>query len=226
MYYRISSISSLIIYFGDIISEDISAKVLSSYHKIKDSDIEGLIEIVPSYTTLFIEFDIFLHTHASLFDMLKEMSHMSDISKGIDTTEIVTIPTYYDEEVGLDLSRVAQMHGVSIPEVIEIHSRQIYTVYTIGFAPGFAYMGSVDERIATPRLSTPRTKIPKGSVSIANTQCAVYPSSSPGGWNILGRTYIEMFDREIDGFSYLKAGDRVCFESISRDAFLSRGGEI
>ena len=226
MYYRVSSVSSLIVYFGDLISDEVSAKVLSVYHKLKGSDTDGLIEIVPSYTTLFVEFDIFLHTHESLFGVLQGLAQQSQQIQNLKTKKPILIPAYYDQEVGFDLSRVAQMHDMSIAELIEIHTQKIYTVYTVGFAPGFAYMGSVDDKIATPRLETPRENIPKGSVAIANFQCAVYPQASPAGWNILGRTYIEMFDRGIDGFSYLRAGDRVRFVSISRDEFVSQGGVL
>jgi len=225
MDYKIAGVSSLILNFGNIISDESSAEVLALYRRLIHSEIDGLIEIIPSYTTLYIEFDIFAHTHESLYALLVEMANMEHDSSIVSYRE-VNIPTYYDEEVGLDLHRVASEHGLSVPQVIEIHSQKVYTVYTIGFTAGFAYMGSVDERIATPRLATPRLKIPKGSIAIANSQCAVYPLDSPGGWNILGRTHISMFDRDIDGFSYLRVGDRVRFSAISRDEFLSAGGHI
>ena len=225
MYYRVASVDAIILYFGEVISEAVSDKVLSLYQYLKTNPTEGIIEIIPSYITLYLQFDLRLHTHEELFAEITKLS-----AQQADTIvlagRMMTIPAYFDPSVGLDLARVASLHGLSIEEVVKIYTEKTYRVYTIGFAPGYAYMGSVDARIATPRLATPRTQIPKGSVALANTQCAVYPQASPGGWNILGRTYIEMFDRSIEGFSYLRAGDRVQFEPVSRALFIAKGGQL
>jgi KipI family sensor histidine kinase inhibitor len=224
MYYEIAGVSSVIVYFGELIDDSISQKVLAYYHRLKTMPLAGLIEIIPSYTTLYIEFDIFIHTHESLFEIIRDIK-ADDLQIIANTDrEAVTIPVYYDPEVGLDLERIAKRSGISVDEVIALHTQPTYRVYTIGFAPGFAYMGSAHPDIATPRLSTPRVEIPKGSVAIANRQCAVYPLATPGGWNILGRTYLEMFDKQMDRFSLLRAGDLVRFEPISRDEFVSKGG--
>jgi len=225
MYYRVASVDAMVIYLGEVISEEISDQALTLYQHLKSTPLEGIIELIPSYTTLYIQFDLFVYSHEGLFAQIEARS----MGMGTSTDSVgrqMTIPAYFDPSVGLDLERVASMHGLSIEEVIAIYTEQTYRVYTIGFAPGYAYMGSVDGRIATPRLATPRARIPQGSVAIANTQCAVYPTVSPGGWNILGRTAIQMFDRSIEGFSYLRAGDSVRFEPISREAFLSRGGVL
>ncbi len=226
MRYEIAGVSSVIIYLGDEISQKVSDTVLSCYHRLKKLPLPGLIEIVPSYASLYIEFDMFIHTHESLFELIRNIQSDNISEEANKQTDIITIPTYYDPEVGLDLVRVAEKHNLSIDEVIAIHSSTIYRVYTIGFAPGFAYMGSVPPAISTPRLATPRLKVPKGSVAIANDQCAIYPIETPGGWNILGRTYLEMFDRSIDGFSLLHPGDLVRFEPIGRDEFLRQGGRL
>ena len=111
-------------------------------------------------------------------------------------------------------------------EIIKLHTSKLYDVYAIGFAPGFAYLASVDEKIAIPRLDTPRKNIPKGSVAIANTQTAVYPQSSPGGWNIIGRTTFEFFDKTIDELTPVKVGDKIKFNPISKDEFIKQGGKI
>jgi KipI family sensor histidine kinase inhibitor len=223
--YKIASIDAIVIYMGTVISEEVSDRVLALYHALKKRPLEGIIEIIPSYTTLYLQFDLFLHTHEKLFAQIEAMSMEVDVSS-LPLGREMTIPAYFDPSVGLDLERVASLHGLGIDEVIEIYTAKTYRVYTIGFAPGYAYMGSVDERIVTPRLATPRAQIPQGSVAIANTQCAVYPTASPGGWNILGRTATRMFDRSIEGFSYLQAGDSVRFESISREAFIAQGGQL
>ncbi len=225
MYYQIASVDAIVIHFGEVISEEVSDRVLALYHHLKSTPIQGLIEIIPSYTTLYLQFDIMLHTHEGLFTQIEEFDTQIDHTLASRSREI-TIPAYFDPSVGLDLDHVASLHGMDIEEVIAIYTERTYRVYTIGFAPGYAYMGSVDARIATPRLATPRAQIPKGSVAIANTQCAVYPQASPGGWNILGRTAIEMFDTSLEGFSYLQAGDRVRFEPISREAFIAGGGQL
>ncbi len=225
MRYETAGVSSIIIYFGDVLSDKISDKVLAYYKHLKSMPQAGLLEIVPSYTSLYIEFDIFMHTHEEIFGMVKNIDTDYD-SPSSKQQNVITIPTLYDPEVGFDLERIARQHGKSIDEIIAIHSSQTYKVYTIGFAPGFAYMGKVDPEIAAPRLSTPRLKIPKGSVAIANDQCAVYPIETPGGWNILGRTYLEMFDKDMDGFSLLHPGDLVKFEPIDKDKFLAEGGRL
>ncbi|HBC33414.1 MAG TPA: allophanate hydrolase subunit 1, partial [Marinobacter adhaerens] len=143
-----------------------------------------------------------------------------------DSARIVELPVYYDREVGLDLEDVCEHAGLSRDEVVRIHSEQLYQVYAIGFAPGFAYLGSTDERIAIPRKSTPRLKVPTGSVGIAGTQTAIYPSCTPGGWQIIGRTPQKMVDWDSDSLALVQVGDQVRFRAISRDEFLELGGNL
>jgi KipI family sensor histidine kinase inhibitor len=121
---------------------------------------------------------------------------------------------------------IAKRASLSIEEVIEIHQAQAYRVYAIGFAPGFAYLGEVDPRIAAPRLSTPRLKVPKGAVAIADRQTAVYPNVSPGGWNIIGLCPVDMFNPDAEPIMPVKVGDKVRFKPIAKETFLAMGGEI
>lgn len=224
MNYKIAGVDSIIIYFGDKIDKKISDKVLLSFKLIKNSDLKQIIEIVPSYSSIYIQFDIFKDSHDTLYEKIQYIMQ-NDSSDNIEkNTNIVTIPVYYGKEIGIDLKRVADFNNLNIEDVIAIHSTKIYDVYTIGFAPGFAYMGEADVRIRTPRLKTPRKKIKKGSVALADAQTAVYPLDSPGGWNILGVTYIDMFNKGIDGFSYLKIGDKVKFNPVTKDEYLKNGG--
>jgi len=225
MNYKVSGVNSLIIHFGKTISEEIFKEVNSSYTLLKKENFDGIIELVPSYTTLFIEFDIFKFSHEELFNKIKELLYCK-ITQELIPLRHIEIPVYYADEVGYDLQRVAQYNKLSIDEVIALHSKQIYTVYTIGFAPAFGYMGTVDSKIITPRLESPRKKIPKNSVSLADNQTAIYPNESPGGWNILGRTYLNIFDKSCENFSYLKVGDRVKFYPISKEEFLENGGVL
>jgi KipI family sensor histidine kinase inhibitor len=133
---------------------------------------------------------------------------------------------YYAAEVGEDLEPLAARAGLSTDEVIALHCGTDYRVYAIGFAPGFAYLGQVDERIAAPRLATPRLKVPRGAVAIADRQTAVYPAVSPGGWNLIGRCPVRMFDPNAEPIMPVAVGDRVRFESVSRERFLALGGDL
>ena len=224
--YKISGVNSLIIHFGDTINDETFKEVNSTYTFLKEEKLDGIIELVPSYTTLFIEFDIFKFSHEELFIKLKELLQNTQENQENQNRRTIEIPVYYDIEVGFDLERVAKFNKLTISEVITLHSQKLYTVYTIGFAPAFGYMGTADKKIATPRLETPRKKIPKNSVALADNQSAIYPQQSPGGWNILGRTYLNMFDKSCENFSYLKVGDRVQFKPITKEQFLENGGEI
>ena len=122
------------------------------------------------------------------------------------------------------MERISQIKNISIKDIISIHSSQNYRVYAIGFSPGFAYMGEVDDRINVNRLPNPRKKIPKNSVAIANEQSAIYPIDSPGGWNIIGKTPLEMFDKSLNNLCPVNVGDEVEFYSVSKEEFLSLGG--
>lgn len=226
MYYKVSGLDSLIIYFGDTICDDTFYKVNSHYSFLKKENMDGIIELIPSYTTLFIEFDIFKFNHEELFLKIKQITQNNELKKNSESLRIIEIPVYYGSEVGVDLQRVAKLNNLLISEVIQLHLSKVYRVYTIGFAPAFGYMGTVDEKIATPRLATPRKKIPKNSVALADNQTAVYPLETPGGWNIIGKTYLNMFDKSYDNFSYLRVGDKVQFKAIDKKEFLANGGEL
>ena len=138
--------------------------------------------------------------------------------------KIITMDVYYGLEVGFDLEKISLEKSLSIDEIIQIHTSLIYDVYAIGFLPAFAYLGRVDEKLATARLSTPRTLVPKGSVAIADNQTAVYPQQSSGGWNIIGKTAFELFDKNLENLSIFEVGNKVKFNPISNKEFLFQGG--
>jgi len=226
MEFKIASVDSLIIYFGEVISSEVAKEVRKVFYTLKEAKIEGIIEIIPSYTTVMISYDFVKYSYIQISEKIQKALKNT---QGFETqmpSRSVVLPVYYGEEVGLDLSDMAKNKGISEEEIIQIHTNQEYFVYAIGFAPGFPYMGEVDERIATPRLANPRAKVPKGSVGIADKQTAVYPRQSPGGWNIIGRTPVEMFDINYEGFSYFRVGDKVKFASISKDEFIKQGGVL
>ena len=224
MNFKIASVDSLVIYFGNEISEEIATKVQKAYLSLKSLNIEGIIEIIPSYTTIYVLFDIFKYDYYSFVEILKNSIDLN--YEDNRTKSIINIDVYYGDEVGLDLQDMSLKTNLSIEKIIEIHSSKLYDVYAIGFAPGFAFLASVDNQIAMPRLSSPRKSVPKGSVAIADTQTAVYPQASPGGWNIVGRTAMELFDKNLEQLSPLSVGNKVKFNPISKEEFLSQGGII
>jgi KipI family sensor histidine kinase inhibitor len=135
------------------------------------------------------------------------------------------LPVWYDLSVGPELNLLSELSGLSVEEVIRRHSGCEYQVFALGFAPGFAFMGLVEEALAAPRLNTPRKRVPAGSVGIAERQTAAYPLVSPGGWNLIGRTPSKLFDRKRDGYSLMQPGDTVRFEAVSHAEFINLGGD-
>jgi len=222
---KLASVDSVIIYFSDTISKETSQKVKSAYKLLKSLDDKNLIEIVPSYTSILITYDIFKYNYEEIQIFLEDVLRDLKVEEE-SSLEIINVDVYYGEEVGIDLQRVANKANISIEEVIQIHSSKTYDVFAIGFLPGFAYMASVDERIVTSRLESPRKKIPKGSVAIADTQTAIYPQNSPGGWNILGKTTFELFDKTLESLSPITIESRIKFNPISKEEFLKQGGNL
>jgi KipI family sensor histidine kinase inhibitor len=135
------------------------------------------------------------------------------------------LPVWYDLSVGPELTLLSRRSGLPVDEVIRRHSQREYQVFALGFAPGFAFMGLVEEVLAAPRIKTPRKRVAAGSVGIAERQTAAYPLASPGGWNILGRTPATLFDRDIDGYSLMQPGDTVRFEPVDHAEFIRLGGD-
>lgn len=221
---RVVSVDSLIIYFGDTIEEHIALKIKKAYSYIKNLKLEGVIEIIPSYTSIFISYDILKYDFETLKNLLKK-SLTFDYENSFEE-KIITIDVYYGLEVGFDLKNISSVKNLKIEEIIQIHSNKIYDVYAIGFLPGFAYLGKIDEKIVMPRVITPRKLVPKGSVAIADFQTAVYPKDSPGGWNIIGKTTFEFFDKNLKNLSPLSVGDKIKFNPISKKEFLALGGVL
>jgi KipI family sensor histidine kinase inhibitor len=200
---KIVSVDSVMLYFEQIISEEVLEKVQNAYNALKE--LSGVIEVIPSYNSILIQYDLSLYDYRSIQKAItKQLSIHQNISAAKEN-KLIRIPTSYDK--GLDLERVAQLNQLTVEEVIELHTQTIYRVYAIGFMVGFAFLASVNEKIATPRLSTPRAKVPKGSVAIADSQTAIYPQDSAGGWNIIGQT-------AFDGFDQFSVGDSVQFVRI------------
>jgi len=221
----IASESSFIVYFGSTIDPNISKEVQKAYKALKEAHYEGFFELIPSYASLMVQYDVLRYSYEHACEVvLACIANAKPLEE--HAQKRVTIPVYYGLEVGLDLELLSREKNLSTDEIIALHVKNTYSVYAIGFAPGFAYMGEIDAALATSRLPSPRKTLPKGSVSIADRQTAIYPMQSPGGWKILGRTPMAMFDEAYEGLSLLHVGDVVSFEPISKAEFIQKGGEL
>ncbi|HEC96289.1 MAG TPA: 5-oxoprolinase subunit PxpB [Euryarchaeota archaeon] len=211
--------SAIAIFLGNKIDEEINDKVLIVAKKIEDKKIKGIIEVVPTYTSVYIYYDPLEANYKEIISKIQEIvKSVAKVREKIKTRTI-QIPVAYGGDFGPDLEFVAKYHNMTEDEVIEIHSKPLYRVYMLGFTPGFAYMGGLDKRIATPRLKMPRKKVPAGSVGIAGEQTGIYPIESPGGWRIIGRTPLKLFDPRKEPPTLLLPGDRVKFVPIDHEEF-------
>ncbi|MXY21285.1 MAG: 5-oxoprolinase subunit PxpB [Dehalococcoidia bacterium] len=209
---------AMVVEFGAEIDPEINALVHRTTAAIEHAQLDGVIELVPTYRSLMLHYDPLLTRP----DTLQQAILSLDVDDSGEATDqrIVEIPTLYGGEYGPDIGFVAENAGMSESEVIEIHSGMDYLVYAMGFSPGFPYLGGLDPRLNTPRLTTPRTLIPGGSVGIAETQTGAYPVASPGGWQLIGRTPLKLFDPESDPPAVINAGDRVRFVPLpDEDAY-------
>ena len=214
--------SALTVEFGNVISAELNEiAVALSDHLIRDP-FPGFIESVPAYSSTSIFYNVRevrqnFPEFPSAFSAVTNMTRLA--LKGLDKggsagSRIVKVPVHFNAGSGPDLGVVAEMSGLSPESVIEIFTGTVYRVFMLGFLPGFSYMGEVDERIATPRKSTPRAVVPKGSVGIAGRQTGIYSLASPGGWQIVGRTELEMFTPDAPSPCRLEPGDRVRFVRV------------
>ena len=216
---------ALIVYLGEGISVSVNQRVLAAVKAVEQQLSNVVLDLVPSYNSLMVYYDVLAVDEPEMRERLK--SALQDLSSDDrkQAGKLHRIPVYYDESVGPDLSRIAETNNCSVEDVIKAHTKQTYRVYAMGFAPGFAYLGEVSENIRTPRLDDPRKKIPAGSVAIAESQTAVYPSASPGGWNIIGRTSTELYDPSSGTISPLNVGDEVEFYAVDKQEFTDEGGD-
>ncbi len=222
---EIAGQNAFIVYFAEQTSAAVSAQIQAAVANILATMQDSIIDLVPSYASLLVIFDLDRSDHFAVKQQLRAALSQLD-SVDAASGELVTLPVYYSAESGPDLEVIAQLGNISVDDVIEIHQQQEYRVYAIGFAPGFAYLGEVDERIAAPRLATPRQKVPRGAVAIADRQTAVYPAVSPGGWNLIGLCPTRMFDVDKNPSMPVMVGDRIRFAAINREQFIAQGGEL
>ena len=214
--FKLAGDSALVIIFGDMIDENINKKVHVVVKAIEAATPEWLIEVVPTYTSVYVYYD---PLKISYSQVMEAVTPFLSAKPREEEKEVVEIPVVYGGDFGPDIEFVAQYNNLTIDEVIEIHSKPLYRVYMLGFLPGFAYLGGMDDRIATPRLEKPRLKVPAGSVGIAGKQTGWYAIESPGGWRLIGRTPLKTFDPHKKPPSIIKAGDYVKFVPISEEEF-------
>ncbi|MDU5495886.1 5-oxoprolinase subunit PxpB [Veillonella sp.] len=205
--------------FGQVIDPTINRHIRQTIERIKALQLDGIIELVPTYCALLVEYDAMLYSYSEICNIIEPTLEEGMTNTTNELVTVVEVPTVYGGEFGPDLSFVASHNHLSEDEVISIHSGTDYLVYMLGFIPGFSYLGGMDSRIATPRLSSPRTVIPAGSVGIAGEQTGTYPSDSPGGWQIIGRTPVTMYDMSKAQAALLKAGDYVRYVPIDESEF-------
>jgi len=219
--------TSVIIYLGHSIDLTLIDKIALFSHTVQNRYHGKLYEVIPSYTTLLIEFHPLKVDAEELITWCQQQVKEILSAKALPSeNKLVTFPVYYHPEVAPDLERVAQDRQMTIEQLVKLHSAKEYTVCAIGFAPGFAFLGSVDPKIATPRHNEPRLKVAKGSVGIADQQTAIYPQQSPGGWQIIGNCPVDLFNIDHDPMMPFDVGDKVRFEPVSRERFLQLGGVI
>jgi len=204
---------ALLVEFGDSINIELNDRVRNLMFQLEESKEDWIIDLVPTYKSLLVIFDPTLSTRKYIESyILSFVSNIGENSKSED--RLIKIPTLYGVDFGLDLNFVAENSKLSIEEVISLHSEPNYRVYMIGFAPGFPYLGGLNKKLSTPRLDTPRITIPSGSVGIAESQTGIYPNDSPGGWQLIGRTPLNLFDPNREQPSLLVAGDYIKFEPL------------
>jgi KipI family sensor histidine kinase inhibitor len=216
---------ALLVKFGDTIDLDINRKVRALSKVIEEAKIHGTEECVPTYASLLVYYNPLKTSYEQMVFALKDLQTKIDKYSANMKTRTIIVPTLYGGSFGPDLADVAECHKLTEAEAIRLHSETEYVVYMIGFIAGFPYMGKVPEAIATPRLETPRLKIPAGSVGIAGNQTGIYPCESPGGWRIIGRTPLTLFNPLEPQPALLQSGDRARFKPIPEKEYQALGGK-
>ena len=210
--------SSVLIVFGDTISAETNQRITATVKLIKDARIEGIVDMIPAFVSLLINYNPLVISydalHRRLEKLLKTETRAEESAK-----RVWEIPVCYGGKFGPDLENIAAHAQLSPEEVIALHTSRDYLIYMLGFLPGFCYLGGLDERIHTPRLSTPRLRIPAGSVGIGGSQTGIYPMDSPGGWQLMGMTPVKTYDPAREVPILVQAGEYIRFVRIDEAEF-------
>ncbi len=209
--------SAILIELGSEVDPEISSMVFALTDLIRHAGMNSDLEILPTYRSVLVYYDPLVRSYAEMFEIVH--GAVEDLAEPANQTislKIVEIPVVYGGDDGPDLHFVADHAGMTENDVIELHSGTDYRVYMLGFAPGFPYLGGLDARIAAPRLKTPRVLVPAGSVGIAELQTGVYPNAGPGGWRIIGRTSVSLFDVNSPTPSLITPAAKVRFKPVDQ----------
>lgn len=202
--------SAMLVQWGNDMDFKVNQRVHALANLIEASPMDGVIETVPAYATLLVHYDPLLVSFAKVRDFLREKLSQAEAAVA-RSPKRVEVPVRYGGERGVDLETVARHLRLRVEEVIRLHSDRTYTVFMMGFTPGFPYMGKLDDALVVPRLETPRTRVPAGTVAIAGWQTGIYPLDSPGGWRLIGWTPLTLFDPRSDSPFLFAPGDQVKF---------------
>ena len=218
--------SAITVDFGNVIDEAVNNEVIGRFHQLKNYPLHGMIEMIPAYSSLTIRYDVCTvrkntTIDITAFDWMKnKLDELLQLPMSAPQTSsrLLQIPVCYENGFAPDIKQLAAIKNLPVEEVIQVHTAREYKVYMLGFLPGFAYMGELDEKIAIPRKAQPQITFP-GSVGIAGKQTGIYPLRSPGGWQIIGRTPLKLFDADREDPTLFQAGDIVQFYSITENNF-------
>ena len=218
--YKLINEETIMIYFEQQIDPSTFKEVQKVEKYIKDQQHEAIIEVIPSYRAIMLHIDITKQSLAKVVNELNlEQLNKLDFDENLNKVKIINLPVLYGGNYGPDIQEVAKHNQLSIEEVIKLHTENTYLIYMLGFMPGFPFLGGLNSKLATPRREEPRTSIPAGSVGIANNQTGLYPKQSPGGWQIIGRTPITVFDILRTPMCLYESGDYIKFYSIDESTF-------
>lgn len=218
--YKLINEETIMIYFEQQIDPSTFKEVQKVEKYIKDQQHEAIIEVIPSYRAIMLHIDITKQSLAKVVNELKlEQLNKLDFDENLNRVKTISLPVLYGGNYGPDIQEVATHNQLSIEEVIKLHTENTYLIYMLGFMPGFPFLGGLNSKLATPRREEPRTSIPAGSVGIANNQTGLYPKQSPGGWQIIGRTPITVFDILRTPMCLYESGDYIKFYSIDESTF-------
>jgi KipI family sensor histidine kinase inhibitor len=211
-----AGVNSLLLRFSDHVDNALISQISQFSQQLKSKLADHLIDLVPSYTTLLVSYDLLKIDEPSMREQIKQIAALlGDKAPESLGGRIIELPVCYDSNYAPDLEKLCGRLSLSADEIIRLHSQRVYQVYAIGFCPGFGYLGELDTQLQVPRLATPRTVVPRGSVAIAERNTAVYPQDTPGGWWLIGRCPLLMFDPAKEPPCLFTVGDRVRFVPIS-----------
>jgi len=216
--YHLAGDKGLLVEFGEGIDPRVNAKVRAMARALAKEKPLGVLEMIPTYRSILFFYDPVLTDPQTLCALIETVENSLEKIE-IEPFIIKEIPVCYSEEFGPDMENVQKAHGLTREEVIHLHSKREYLIYMVGFTPGFAFLGGLDEKLHTPRLATPRMLVAEGSVGIANNQTGMYPIASPGGWQIIGRTPLKLFAPDRANPFLYKAGDKIKFKPISKKEY-------